>query len=592
MAALPSLRVLRNQYVYEPLPGSSSIRVLELEPGPKESPLRGALKITNSKGYSKHRGTIHWNALSYCWENSATTEFIILDGKRLRITKSLHLALQYLRAGHQDGDVRNWWIDQICVNQADLGERGHQVGMMPYIYGEAIEVIAWLGQDPPFAQELFDFAQYHLLIRSNTKTLAVVSNYELFKRSLSSWTDSGRHQLPNLDGGNQEREIHTAKYIGFAYSELLRRPWFGRVWTVQEAILAKKLTIQCGSYTTPWAAFIYLSNLHHFLRHQFWPVAAYSAMLNNNYIHRVRRVIPARNVKLLDLLLLFWDRKSSDPRDKVYGLISLSWRDGRSVPLTVPLHADYFKSVNEVFTDSTLYCLQGEGNLDILGLCCAGNLLPQPTQVAVADNSARPSWEIDWTEKQPSCIQLYNHRTIVLMRLSKHTARLYHTSLATFARPQLMKNKVLVLQGLLLDEVQSISNSFHETIDQYDPTSAGWIAWRDFAKSTYKLRNVDKLEAYLDDFWRCICRDAITPLEGGIRRRATSADRKFFDAWSACANLRRSPNTFTDDFCAKYEFSSFMYSLDVANRRLLRTSRGYLGLACEHVQVGDKVCVL
>ena len=38
------------------------------------------------------------------------------------------------------------WVDAVCINQADINERGHQVQIMAKIYSKAYRVIIWLGE--------------------------------------------------------------------------------------------------------------------------------------------------------------------------------------------------------------------------------------------------------------------------------------------------------------------------------------------------------------------------------------------------------------------------------------------------------------
>jgi hypothetical protein len=37
------------------------------------------------------------------------------------------------------------WIDALCINQANIDERNHQVGQMDRIYKDAEEVVIWVG---------------------------------------------------------------------------------------------------------------------------------------------------------------------------------------------------------------------------------------------------------------------------------------------------------------------------------------------------------------------------------------------------------------------------------------------------------------
>jgi hypothetical protein len=53
------------------------------------------------------------------------------------VQPDLLAALKALRHPQED---RYLWIDAICINQADIGERNHQVEMMSTIYGQAKRV--------------------------------------------------------------------------------------------------------------------------------------------------------------------------------------------------------------------------------------------------------------------------------------------------------------------------------------------------------------------------------------------------------------------------------------------------------------------
>jgi hypothetical protein len=44
-------------------------------------------------------------------------------------------------------ESRLFWIDQICINQEDETEKGHQVQFMGEIFRRAYNVFAWLGME-------------------------------------------------------------------------------------------------------------------------------------------------------------------------------------------------------------------------------------------------------------------------------------------------------------------------------------------------------------------------------------------------------------------------------------------------------------
>lgn len=82
-------------------------------------------------------------ALSYCWGNPTVTAPILLNDHEHQVTKNLASALHYIRGSLEPGV--SIWIDALCINQADTGERNHQVQLMRDIFQSSNLVIAWLG---------------------------------------------------------------------------------------------------------------------------------------------------------------------------------------------------------------------------------------------------------------------------------------------------------------------------------------------------------------------------------------------------------------------------------------------------------------
>ncbi|KAI8165321.1 hypothetical protein K4K50_010510 [Colletotrichum sp. SAR 10_71] len=83
-----------------------------------------------------------YSALSYVWGSPSEPQQIEINGQPFHVTQNLHDALQQLR---RDG-VSSWlWIDAICIQQSDLEEKTHKVGMMRDIFSNAATVYIWLG---------------------------------------------------------------------------------------------------------------------------------------------------------------------------------------------------------------------------------------------------------------------------------------------------------------------------------------------------------------------------------------------------------------------------------------------------------------
>lgn len=85
---------------------------------------------------------VDYEALSYTWGDVTSIMPINLEGKEVLITKNLHSALSHLRYSDRE---RILWADALCINQADLLERAHQVSLMTSIYSRAALVVASLG---------------------------------------------------------------------------------------------------------------------------------------------------------------------------------------------------------------------------------------------------------------------------------------------------------------------------------------------------------------------------------------------------------------------------------------------------------------
>ena len=69
-----------------------------------------------------------FRAISYCWRDpKPTCRVLCSTGDYLSLTESAAEVMQYV-ISHSPED--HFWIDQLCINQADLVERSAQVSIM------------------------------------------------------------------------------------------------------------------------------------------------------------------------------------------------------------------------------------------------------------------------------------------------------------------------------------------------------------------------------------------------------------------------------------------------------------------------------
>lgn len=166
---------------YTPLADiTQSVRMLILSAGSGNDPLRGSLIDFDMNQASKEV----YEPLSYVWGNPSRDCDFICDGKILKVTSSLHQALQRLRLPDKD---RRLWADQICINQEDLHERGNQVQFMNAIYKHANHVLVWLGPDDKGEAE----AAFGL-VKDLALTFSDKEKYDRFKEDHSGKNVSDR----------------------------------------------------------------------------------------------------------------------------------------------------------------------------------------------------------------------------------------------------------------------------------------------------------------------------------------------------------------------------------------------------------------
>jgi len=216
MARTPSLPLHQDIFTYGPALSEHEIRLLSVEPGRS--------KICCSLTTHRLDTQPVYEALSYAWGDDRKAYPIICNGQRLYVTKSLFLALCQLR---RNGQAARLWVDALCINQADNAEKSVQVRMMRAIYEGAQHVLVWLG----LAEET-DEAGLELLRRVHDRC-GLTQPDDMSK-------DFSFPQQLGLPGINDPGWRSVFK--------MLHRPYFSRIWIVQEFLLARRCTVLLGPH--------------------------------------------------------------------------------------------------------------------------------------------------------------------------------------------------------------------------------------------------------------------------------------------------------------------------------------------------------
>lgn len=168
-----------------------------------------------------------FDALSYTWGDEKSQERIIISGKVTRITSNLAQALADIRPTIGNHLL---WVDALCIDQENILERNHQVQKMAKIYQKARRVHAWLGR-PEKPSENFSFLSFLVALLGD---------------------EGGGHISENLLSSINESK-HRPFWTHIA--EIVRLPYWNRLWIVQEIGLASALTVHYGSESTDWKVF-------------------------------------------------------------------------------------------------------------------------------------------------------------------------------------------------------------------------------------------------------------------------------------------------------------------------------------------------
>ncbi|KAK3489759.1 heterokaryon incompatibility protein-domain-containing protein [Neurospora crassa] len=314
-------------YPYRQLDHENAIRLLSIIPGSGEE---------NSSTYSllhAELGKIPYQALSYEWGLPSDDDpNITIDGHTVRIRKNLSEALKQVSSVIRYLDFLLLWIDALCINQHDDAEKSQQVQKMGKIFSSAKKVLAWTGpmaNDSDYAMDVLNSAPRDCI-------------YD--------------EQLP---------ENYRARTAILAWCN---RPYWKRIWIIQELFLAKRLVFMCGSRSIPRRGNVITNCLWVILNSEerslsafepdnaeFWFTVLYQGKNKSHTLRNWLHVCATSQIM------------ATDTRDYIYAVLSISHETRTCLAQIIP---DYTKSAKTVFEDlNTLMMdeMTGEGCESCIG---------------------------------------------------------------------------------------------------------------------------------------------------------------------------------------------------------------------------------
>jgi hypothetical protein len=228
---------MSSQSFYTQLNHADSIRLLELTRTPQ-----GTSTFSSRLLVTQLCKRPNYTALSYVWgERSAEDPILLLDQQPLQIRVSLWQGLNEQMTAVKTIAI---WVDQVCIDQDNETEKEQQVQLMSKIYRHARLVIGWLGghdNDSHLAFPLF------VLLGHISGEHKQQTDLE-WRRAAEVLTKSGNLQDIEDLYSPFRRPVQAAAL-------LVQRPWFRRLWIVQEVTLASALEVCCGSSSIPGDVF-------------------------------------------------------------------------------------------------------------------------------------------------------------------------------------------------------------------------------------------------------------------------------------------------------------------------------------------------
>jgi hypothetical protein len=372
----------KRPYRYHRLNGVDEVRLLIISPGSFNNPLHGEITTANLSRIDRPA----YDALSYTWadetgDDERSSEILCDDDHSIiRITRNCEAAIRRLRLEKE----RRWiWIDAICIDQSSTTERTYQVSLMSKIYMAARGVVVYTGEGTPHTDLLFDWLNglktedLDILLKWDLDNLAVDTVI-----SFEKYLNIGKERLLALFNKTTENKVEISQAQLFNYSqEFFARRWFKRVWVLQEVSLpdVRNTTVVCGTKST--TAIRALHALSLIYKDQSGTMIRIFVLL--------RKKAKVKKSHLLDVLIETRDREAGDPRDKIFGFLSIAnYLDKVMYP---DLKAEYKLSTMEVYEYYSTFFIQHHGPGFFL------SLIKSPSSL-----ESLASWAADWTVPWPN----------------------------------------------------------------------------------------------------------------------------------------------------------------------------------------------
>ncbi|KDN64253.1 putative heterokaryon incompatibility protein [Colletotrichum sublineola] len=545
-------------------------------------------RVISELRYCRLRDSPSFVALSYCWGQSGARSPIVIDGTVQQCGSNGEAALRHLRK--TEGVYV--WIDQLCINQNDNVEKGHQVHMMRDIYAAAAWVAAWMGCSGDDSD----------MFLSHARAMSALVREEKY-----------------VDVVRAHADIAFLQRASHAFRAFCEREYWTRVWIIQEFAVAVEINMLCGLSSLGYADLreflVFLSTIYEkfpriqeeggqdvmmtlvemlrgfktpansFLEGIFARRRRYQLRHGDPSAHPATRTIAGVEKAMLNggeslfavlvttlvMEIDYNQPQSTDPRDRVFAVMHFA--DDADEFEGLP---DYSLSCEEVYRNVGR-CILLQGNIDVLSYC----QFPRDTPLA--------TWAPDWRMgiKRPNNGNPWRSK--------------FDASKASLQKKQAVlvpDSHTVQLRGVLIDAVA-------ETGNVWDPN---WIEELDCKAALEYLDDVENLckkspmfaeKIKAQDFKDVIRICIADHYHYKEPERQAELLEAFAQAavWMSRGIGKLDSGMMTEmgirmDDDIGWQQPWFMFALkNLHSRRPFLSASGYVGLAPMHVRPGDKIVI-
>ncbi|KAI7156158.1 hypothetical protein KC349_g6474 [Hortaea werneckii] len=540
---------------YRPLNKESlEIRLLTIYPATNSSelPVQCSLSHANLGKAPKPK----YETISYTWGRSQERKTIVVDDLSLEVPVSAERAIRRMRHPDQSRVV---WIDAICINQDDINEKNRQVEIMAEIYSNTSQGLIWLGE-------------------VDDSTGKALQSINAAYAEACAETNDFRDLFANILGTDHFREP-----LGFApdfaaLTRLFGRPWFGRRWVIQEALLAPSSRCIIGDFEMSWGNIlrgtVYIACKSQSPSHPTSFSQAAHRVLEMWGLAEEKQA--GRSISLNNIMSSSRGSQVQDERDVVYALLGLWLKLQEQTKPHHLLAPDYSKSPDGVVCDATRYIAAVDSNLFHLH-----HLHHRHKPDAM--EKMLPSWAALWHRAPDSTCDSFH--------FLRHFSADGPDSRRHFRPPSEVSSRILSVRGSMVEAVRAVTdviNSNDTPSDVLARLGQFEMAWSSFTQQASALKSLRRLGEVLT--------------AGGDHLRDPATEDFSVQGYTEWLKYLRCENSWPPDWrtvdegeaamqrkAAEYD-RAFWYAC--RNRVLFTTASGRLGVGPQTLKEDDFVAVL